>query len=140
MNDINPGVLPRFQSWAKFLKNCSGTEKVNKSLFNIVLKPGKQQSMCFNIVSHYKKAWRGLRYLYVDMPGAKSVVFLRILTLSHPRGGFAMCRQAEHQASAQMADPAREEEQVTLLGEEGLRAGGQALKLGLVSWISFKLF
>lgn len=32
--------------------------------------------------------------------------------------------------SSQMADPAREEEQVTLLGEEGLRAGGQALKLG----------
>lgn len=29
-----------------------------------------------------------------------------------------------------MADPSREEEQVTLLGEEGLRAGGQALKLG----------
>ena len=31
---------------------------------------------------------------------------------------------------SQMADPNREEEQVTLLGEEGLRAGGQALKLG----------
>lgn len=31
---------------------------------------------------------------------------------------------------SQMADPSREEEQVTLLGEEGLRAGGQALKLG----------
>lgn len=29
-----------------------------------------------------------------------------------------------------MADPSREEEQVTLLGEEGLMAGGQALKLG----------
>jgi len=29
-----------------------------------------------------------------------------------------------------MADPNREDEQVTLLGEEGLRAGGQALKLG----------
>lgn len=43
----------------------------------------------------------------------------------------AMCHQAERDASGvQMADPAREEEQVTLLGEEGLRAGGQALKLG----------
>lgn len=31
---------------------------------------------------------------------------------------------------AQMAGPSREDEQVTLLGEEGLRAGGQALKLG----------
>lgn len=43
-----------------------------------------------------------------------------------------MCRQAERDASGrvQMADPSREEEQVTLLGEEGLRAGGQALKLG----------
>lgn len=41
-----------------------------------------------------------------------------------------MCHQAERGASSQMADPAREEEQVTLLGEEGLRAGGQALKLG----------
>jgi len=30
----------------------------------------------------------------------------------------------------EMADPNREDEQVTLLGEEGLRAGGQALKLG----------
>ncbi|KOB71505.1 V-type proton ATPase subunit a [Operophtera brumata] len=30
----------------------------------------------------------------------------------------------------EMADPSREEEQVTLLGEEGLMAGGQALKLG----------
>ncbi|XP_060524907.1 V-type proton ATPase 116 kDa subunit a 1 isoform X2 [Cylas formicarius] len=42
---------------------------------------------------------------------------------------------AEHQASAQMADPSREEEQVTLLGEEGLRAGGQALKLGFVAGV-----
>lgn len=42
-----------------------------------------------------------------------------------------MCHQAERAtSSAQMADPTREEEQVTLLGEEGLRAGGQALKLG----------
>lgn len=44
----------------------------------------------------------------------------------------AMCHQAERGCASgvQMADPAREEEQVTLLGEEGLRAGGQALKLG----------
>ncbi|KAK9746563.1 V-type ATPase 116kDa subunit [Popillia japonica] len=35
----------------------------------------------------------------------------------------------------EMADPAREEEQVTLLGEEGLRAGGQALKLGFVAGV-----
>lgn len=43
-----------------------------------------------------------------------------------------LCYQAERGYShpSQMADPAREEEQVTLLGEEGLRAGGQALKLG----------
>ncbi|KAK0168351.1 hypothetical protein PV327_002163 [Microctonus hyperodae] len=34
-----------------------------------------------------------------------------------------------------MADPSREEEQVTLLGEEGLRAGGQALKLGFVAGV-----
>lgn len=32
---------------------------------------------------------------------------------------------------AQMTDPSREEEHVSLLGEEGLRAGGQqSLKLG----------
>lgn len=36
---------------------------------------------------------------------------------------------------SQMADPSREEESVTLLGEEGLRAGGQALKLGFVTSI-----
>lgn len=41
-----------------------------------------------------------------------------------------LCRQAVQTGSSQMADPAREEEQVTLLGEEGLMAGGQALKLG----------
>jgi len=29
-----------------------------------------------------------------------------------------------------MADPSREDEQQQLLGEEGLRAGGQSLKLG----------
>uniref|UniRef100_A0A1E1WEP8 V-type proton ATPase subunit a n=3 Tax=Pectinophora gossypiella TaxID=13191 RepID=A0A1E1WEP8_PECGO len=34
-----------------------------------------------------------------------------------------------------MADPSREEEQVTLLGEEGLMAGGQALKLGFVAGV-----
>jgi V-type H+-transporting ATPase subunit a len=34
-----------------------------------------------------------------------------------------------------MADPNREDEQVTLLGEEGLRAGGQALKLGFVAGV-----
>lgn len=41
-----------------------------------------------------------------------------------------MCHQAERNGSSQMVDPAREEEQVILLGEEGLWAGGQALKLG----------
>ncbi|XP_053603228.1 V-type proton ATPase 116 kDa subunit a 1-like isoform X3 [Plodia interpunctella] len=35
----------------------------------------------------------------------------------------------------EMADPSREEEQVTLLGEEGLMAGGQALKLGFVAGV-----
>ncbi|XP_075231792.1 V-type ATPase subunit a family protein Vha100-1 isoform X3 [Lycorma delicatula] len=35
----------------------------------------------------------------------------------------------------QMADSGREEEQITLLGEEGLRAGGQALKLGFVAGV-----
>lgn len=35
----------------------------------------------------------------------------------------------------EMADPSREEEQVTLLGEEGLLAGGQALKLGFVAGV-----
>lgn len=46
--------------------------------------------------------------------------------------GVDCVMQAERGYSqpSQMADPAREEEQVTLLGEEGLRAGGQALKLG----------
>ncbi|XP_050543178.1 V-type proton ATPase 116 kDa subunit a 1 isoform X2 [Daktulosphaira vitifoliae] len=37
--------------------------------------------------------------------------------------------------ASQMADPNREDEQVTLLGEEGLRAGGQALKLGFVAGV-----
>lgn len=47
------------------------------------------------------------------------------------RGVTCVCCQAEHGGVvSQMADPSREEEQVTLLGEEGLRAGGQALKLG----------
>jgi len=51
--------------------------------------------------------------------------------------GLVGCCQAEYgycyptySYSSQMADPSREEEQVTLLGEEGLRQGGQALKLG----------
>lgn len=64
---------------------------------------------------------------------------LRIFILEPLEGGLGgtrlgkagdVCCQAERGRSAQMADSAREEEQVTLLGEEGLRAGGQALKLG----------
>lgn len=43
-----------------------------------------------------------------------------------------------------MHDPSMQEESVTLLGEEGLRSGGQALKLGYVIFIDinkyFKLF
>lgn len=49
-------------------------------------------------------------------------------------GGRAPCVQAAQGSLVsypQMADPSREEEQVQLLGEEGMRAGGQAaLKLG----------
>jgi len=52
-----------------------------------------------------------------------------------------MCCQTEQQmgtaVASQMADPNREDEQVTLLGEEGLRAGGQALKLGYGYMIIF---
>lgn len=41
------------------------------------------------------------------------------------------CQVDQREISAQMTDPSREEEHVTLLGEEGLRAGGQqSLKLG----------
>jgi len=50
------------------------------------------------------------------------------------RARVCMCCRTEQQmgtaVASQMADPNREDEQVTLLGEEGLRAGGQALKLG----------
>lgn len=48
-------------------------------------------------------------------------------------GCFVNVCQADHGISPychQMSDPSRDEEQVTLLGDEGLRAGGQALKLG----------
>lgn len=38
--------------------------------------------------------------------------------------------QADIGLPPQMADPSAQDEQVTLLGEEGLRAGGQTLKLG----------
>ncbi|KAI5723632.1 hypothetical protein M8J76_008843 [Diaphorina citri] len=38
----------------------------------------------------------------------------------------------------EMADPSREDEQVTLLGEEGLRAGGQTLKLGFVAGVALR--
>lgn len=52
-----------------------------------------------------------------------------------------VCCQTEQQmgtaVASQMADPNREDEQVTLLGEEGLRAGGQALKLGYDYMIFF---
>ena len=44
------------------------------------------------------------------------------------------CHNAYSYPDEQMADPSREgDEQVNLLGEEGLRAGGQSLKLGCVS-------
>ena len=39
-----------------------------------------------------------------------------------------------------MHDPSMQEESVTLLGEEGLRSGGQALKLGYVIFISMSIF
>lgn len=48
--------------------------------------------------------------------------------------GHGVVRELSRSLS-QMADP-REEESVTLLGEEGLRAGGQALKLGFVQSLS----
>lgn len=49
--------------------------------------------------------------------------------------GHGVVRELSRSLS-QMADPSREEESVTLLGEEGLRAGGQALKLGFVLSLS----
>jgi len=62
------------------------------------------------------------------------MVVLVVCQAEGVRGGRGNAVVRELSGSGpQMADPSREEESVTLLGEDGLRAGGQALKLGFVS-------
>nr|CAD7587713.1 unnamed protein product [Timema genevievae] len=57
--------------------------------------------------------------------------FLELTELKHIlRKTQVFFDEADHGYTSQMNESNREEEQVTLLGEEGLRAGGQALKLG----------
>ncbi|KAG1654256.1 V-type proton ATPase subunit a isoform 1 [Nymphon striatum] len=55
------------------------------------------------------------------------------VTVHH--GLFDQAEFAEFHRVSQMHDPSMQEETVNLLGEEGLRAGGQAMKLGFVAGV-----
>lgn len=61
--------------------------------------------------------------IYLFAPPLGSAV-----TVHH--GLFDQAEFAEFHRVSQMHDPSMQEETVNLLGEEGLRAGGQAMKLG----------
>lgn len=90
-------------------------------------------SSCYNNESSNRCV--ALQWLIIQLPLAKyfhasKLNFSRASRMWHwawtrdwPWRHFGVCVH-------KMADPSREEEQVTLLGEEGLMAGGQALKLG----------
>ncbi|XP_032452061.1 V-type proton ATPase 116 kDa subunit a isoform X6 [Nasonia vitripennis] len=137
--DLNPDVNAFQRKFVNEVRRCDEMERKLRYLEKEIKKDGipmldtgenpeaPQPREMIDLEATFEKLENELREVNLNAEALKRN-FLELTELKH------ILRKTQVFFD-EMADPSREEEQVTLLGEEGLRAGGQALKLGFVAGV-----
>ncbi|XP_054724797.1 V-type proton ATPase 116 kDa subunit a 1-like isoform X2 [Uloborus diversus] len=137
--DLNPDVNAFQRKFVNEVRRCDEMERKLRFLEKEIKKDGiammsfgdnpeaPQPREMIDLEATFEKLENELREVNTNAEALKKT-YLELTELKH------ILRKTQ-QFFDEMHDPSMQEESVTLLGEEGLRSGGQALKLGFVAGV-----